>query len=351
MAVSFAGAPIVLVRTKSNRLFALENRCAHRQIPLSWGTLKGDQLQCCYHGWVYSENGHFTIPYAPQHPVGIGPIHSYPMRDECGMLFIFPGNPKLAHSAPVPDLHESTLPEFSAIHFTRVVNCHYSFLHENFMDMSHQVVHRRWVGGFELQPVYVRSDCTDVEVGYDLKIEQSSLAMKLFLKTVGLSRPSRSVDTVDAATSAHHVSSRIRCDAIIATRYPYQTLCAYHPDSKELLLKLWMAYVPVDYEQKISHPCGMLIVRKPRVAWVVPALRQIFEWFANRIFDEDKLVMEAEQAAYDAQGSDWNNEILPFIMELRKILVANGIPMKSAACNTGIRPCASPPANFTEPMA
>src|SRR5437870_1269194 len=34
LAVTFAGEPIVLARTESGRLFALENRCAHRQVPL-----------------------------------------------------------------------------------------------------------------------------------------------------------------------------------------------------------------------------------------------------------------------------------------------------------------------------
>ncbi len=32
---SFAGEPIVLIRPKEGALFALEDRCAHRQVPLS----------------------------------------------------------------------------------------------------------------------------------------------------------------------------------------------------------------------------------------------------------------------------------------------------------------------------
>ena len=38
----FAGEPIVIVRTASGTLFALEDRCAHRQVPLSGGTVEGD---------------------------------------------------------------------------------------------------------------------------------------------------------------------------------------------------------------------------------------------------------------------------------------------------------------------
>ena len=51
--VSFAGEPIVLVRTDSGKVFALEDRCAHRQFPLSKGVVCGEQIQCGYHAWRY----------------------------------------------------------------------------------------------------------------------------------------------------------------------------------------------------------------------------------------------------------------------------------------------------------
>ena len=38
--VSFAGEPIVLVRTERGTVYALEDRCAHRQIPLHLGVVE-----------------------------------------------------------------------------------------------------------------------------------------------------------------------------------------------------------------------------------------------------------------------------------------------------------------------
>lgn len=35
LAARFAGDPVVLVRPKEGAVFALEDRCAHRQVPLS----------------------------------------------------------------------------------------------------------------------------------------------------------------------------------------------------------------------------------------------------------------------------------------------------------------------------
>ncbi len=49
----FAGEPIVLYRGKSGQVFALEDRCAHRQVPLHLGVVSGDEIKCHYHGWTY----------------------------------------------------------------------------------------------------------------------------------------------------------------------------------------------------------------------------------------------------------------------------------------------------------
>jgi phenylpropionate dioxygenase-like ring-hydroxylating dioxygenase large terminal subunit len=57
LGVRFAGEPIVLVRGKDNQVFALEDRCAHRQVPLHKGVVDGDAIRCCYHGWTYDRTG------------------------------------------------------------------------------------------------------------------------------------------------------------------------------------------------------------------------------------------------------------------------------------------------------
>ena len=49
-------------------------------------------------------------------------------------------------------------------------------------------------------------------------------------------------------------------------------------------------------------------------------------WFINRIFAEDRAIVEAEQAAYDRQGGDWNQEVFPVIRDLRALLTAKGLP-------------------------
>ena len=51
------GTPLVLFRDESRRAAALLDRCAHRNVPLSVGSVVQNQLQCAYHGWRYDGSG------------------------------------------------------------------------------------------------------------------------------------------------------------------------------------------------------------------------------------------------------------------------------------------------------
>ena len=51
------GEPIVFYRLEDGTPVALQDRCAHRHLPLSMGKLVGDMLQCHYHGLRYDRTG------------------------------------------------------------------------------------------------------------------------------------------------------------------------------------------------------------------------------------------------------------------------------------------------------
>src|SRR4030095_6119570 len=94
LSVAFAGDPIVIVRTDSNRVFALEDRCAHRQSPLSKGIVCGEQIQCGYHAWRYDASGAIrSIPYLVKGAdAPCRPARAYPCRAAHGLIFAFPGH-------------------------------------------------------------------------------------------------------------------------------------------------------------------------------------------------------------------------------------------------------------------
>ena len=57
------GEDIVIWRSVSGEARAWENRCIHRGMRLSFGQVRGEQLSCRYHGWLFDLNGQ-VYPYA-----------------------------------------------------------------------------------------------------------------------------------------------------------------------------------------------------------------------------------------------------------------------------------------------
>ena len=109
----------------------------------------------------------------------------------------------------------------------------------------------------------------------------------------------------------------------IRTEYPYQNLRIW-TDGELPVMDLWITYVPLDREQRSNRTFGLLSVRRPKIPGLLEAAWPVLVWFTERIFREDREIVEMEQAAHDAQGSDWNQEVFPPIRDLRALLAANG---------------------------
>ena len=55
--------PVAVFRTGDDRIFALENRCPHKQGPLSEGIVHGAKVTCPLHNWVIDlESGSAAPP-------------------------------------------------------------------------------------------------------------------------------------------------------------------------------------------------------------------------------------------------------------------------------------------------
>jgi phenylpropionate dioxygenase-like ring-hydroxylating dioxygenase large terminal subunit len=313
IAASFAGEPIALVRTDSGKVFALEDRCAHRQMPLSFGVVTGEHVKCCYHAWTYNHTGRCTVPYLPKGAALPRGVRSYPCREASGFIFVFPGEPSLADTVAFPDLPALDSPTHRSMLFARQTKCHYSFMHENLMDMNHQFLHRRVTGKLKVTQLDTRQGEGFVEVDYGFEQPAGDTPMG-----------SRLMSTNDSKDGG---SDRIT----IRTQYPYQYLTLRRGSSPEPFISLWSAYVPLDREQRVNYTVGLLAIRKPRLSWLLYAAWPIIRHFTEKVFAEDRFAVEAEQRAHDTQGADWNQEVLPFISDLRQLLIAGGIPLDTPA--------------------
>lgn len=299
----FAGEPIVLVRTDSGAVFALEDRCAHRQVPLHAGAVSGESIRCGYHGWTYDCSGScIDVPYLGKERLPNG-VRAYPCREAHGLIFVFPGNAALADERPLPALASSADPAYRTRRFGREVKCHYSFMHENLMDMNHQFLHRRQMGQMRARSVGRRRGENWVEVDYTF----SRMAGKQPVGEALVFRSSKKPGESDKSVMT------------IRTEYPYQTLCIHSSDGA-LVMDLWIVYVPLDALQRTNRTFGLLSIRKPRMALALDLAWPLLVWFTERIFKEDRWIVEREQEAHDQQGADWNNEVFPVINELRDLL-------------------------------
>jgi renierapurpurin 18,18'-hydroxylase len=114
----------------------------------------------------------------------------------------------------------------------------------------------------------------------------------------------------------------------IRTEYPYQRL-KFWVDDGDPVLDVWLGYTPLDRAQRTNRTFGYLSVKKPRLALALHLAWPFITWFTENIFREDKEIVEKEQAAHDAQGGDWNNEVFPAICDLRELLARCGEPPAS----------------------
>ncbi len=312
LGVRFAGEPVVLVRPKEGAVFALEDRCAHRQVPLHAGVVDGCALRCCYHGWTYDSTGKcIEIPYLNSDKLPNG-VRAYPAREAAGLIFIFPGDPALAASLPFPRLGSAEDPKYRTRRFGKEVACHYSFMHENLTDMNHQFLHRKQMGQVRPKHKAIRRGENWMEVDYT------------FGRTGG-KQPLGEAAILGKRRKTAEVNNH-KDLMTIRTEYPYQNLRIW-TDGELPVMELWIAYVPLDDQQRTNRTFGLLSIQRPKIPLLLEAAWPVLIWFTERIFTEDRWIVELEQKAHDEQGCDRNNEVFPAIRDLRALLTRNGVPL------------------------
>lgn len=309
----FAGEPIALVRTASGRIFALEDRCAHRQVPLHAGVVDGEEIQCGYHGWRFDCSGTcVNIPYIGNSKIAPRGVRSYPCREAYGLVFIFPGEAELADAVKFPEIQSWEDNNYKTRFLDDEVACHYSFLHENLMDMNHQFLHRRIMSRIKTTYLGLREGDGWVEVDYTFSRTGKSPVGETFI----LGKRSGSEE------------DRIKDLMTIRTEYPYQYLKFWTEGAEHPALDLWITYVPVDSLQRKNHTFGLINIRKPAFPGLIHVFWPFIVYFTNGIFAEDRWVVQMEQSAFDEQGADWNQEIFHVAKKVRQLLLEKGIPIK-----------------------
>ena len=91
--------PVVLFRDAAGAIAALADRCQHRLVPLSMGTVTARGLQCGYHGMTFDGAGRCVhIPGQAMIPPR-AVVRSYPLAERYGIAFIWMGEADKADPA------------------------------------------------------------------------------------------------------------------------------------------------------------------------------------------------------------------------------------------------------------
>ncbi len=132
------GEYLVLYRKEDGTAVALENRCPHRNLPLSEGRLVGDTLECGYHGMVFDCTGACTHLPGEAAPPAWAKVKAYPVLERRGWLMVWMGAADAADPALAPDHHiRLDDPAYLVIKGHLAAQCGYKLILDNLLDLSH----------------------------------------------------------------------------------------------------------------------------------------------------------------------------------------------------------------------
>ena len=148
LARTLLGDPVVLYRQADGVAVALEDRCCHRDLPLSMGQVCGDRIVCMYHGLAFDKTGKCVHIPVQDHIPENARVRGYPLVEQDGIVWIWMGDPALADPADIlayPWHNDSGWAHRTG--YYHLAGRH-ELVNDNLMDLSHVGwVHRQTIGG------------------------------------------------------------------------------------------------------------------------------------------------------------------------------------------------------------
>lgn len=138
---------LVFFRTESGKIACIYDKCCHRGASLSLGCVKGDEIQCPFHGFEYDSSGTVTLIPANGKAASIAErykVNSYTVKEEQGLIWLWYGENQPDKEIPFfKELKNgfvySTFSETWDVHYTRAI--------ENQLDVVHvPFVHATTIG-------------------------------------------------------------------------------------------------------------------------------------------------------------------------------------------------------------
>ena len=142
VAVTLMDRPLVLFRDGSGQAHALEDRCPHRNVPLSLGRVRPDgTLECGYHGWRFEGSGRCTAVPALDDDLGAVPTPrdamARPVRELDGVIWVWGSAEVEPHRDPYRLRVLGDGANVGEVVFQRDIDCTMHAALENALDVPH----------------------------------------------------------------------------------------------------------------------------------------------------------------------------------------------------------------------
>lgn len=277
LACTVLGQHLVLFRDLSGKPAALQDRCPHRNTPLSHGWVRQDHLTCPYHGWEFDRTG--TCQAIPgksgpvAHPVRCVPV--YPVIEDGPFIWVQPTPGSTPAGPPTPRGHLVDLPGYRSL--VRTFSLHAPLLDavENFLDGTHtHFVHAGLVRSASARKavrVTVRRGADQVEAEYRDEGQQSGLISRLFVGRVT------------------HSLGRFLLPATVQMEYFA---------GERIIARITLYYTPEDDNR--HHVFAVLSARVPR--WLIWLLALPLGWMLGRVVRQDQRILALQKANVDRFG-------------------------------------------------
>ena len=280
--------PVCLFRDGQGRVQAIEDRCPHRLVRISYGRVVDESVECPYHGWRFGADGRCVdIPgMESQSMPEACHVKAYPVCEQHGFVWVFPGLPELAWTMqPMPMLEWDDL---DFIGSTAPLSCaaHFSFVVENLMDMYHGHLHEQ----YQTWAVHALEEVTrgvgSVEARYAAtgyyKIDRVWSALQLWIPGLRKSYPVSLVVTYQYPHWKAQLGEEFTLYGVFCPVGPRRTQgYLVHYTSLHHLRSL--KWAPRVVRRKVKH-----------------CLEDIAKGLLQKLISQDLPMVEEEQRAYDA---------------------------------------------------
>ncbi|WP_448572471.1 aromatic ring-hydroxylating dioxygenase subunit alpha [Trichothermofontia sp.] len=300
--------PIVLYRDHQGQIQALEDRCPHRQVKLSHGIVIGDAIECAYHGWQFNGEGACVhVPYlAENQQLPTCRLRPFPVREQDGFIWVFPGEVALADTIPRLDI-----PEWEHLNYigsVAVIDCqaHFSFLIENLMDMYHGHLHENYQAWASAKLERIEADDRQVHAHYQAqsyyRIDKIWSVSQLFFPALRRLHP----DPLDVRYIYPHWTSTLGQD--------FKIYCLFCPVSATQTRAYLLHFTSLNAFPRLHKlPIAVRRFFKNRLSGTAKGLLE-------GLIRQDVLMIEEEQQAVERGDSPRNYELNPALLQVQRLI-------------------------------